>query len=316
VWPCAALETIKTAKRLGIPTVLERPNAHTRFAYEVVNQECRRIRVALPKGHEYEYNEEILRLEEEEFRLADYLLCPSEFVAKTFRERGFPSSKLLRHHYGFDADNFYPESRQRESSKKFIMLFAGQCAVRKGLHFAVDAWLESPAIADGIFFIAGDFIPEYRRYLNPFLKLDPSIVVLGHRNDVPDLMRKADVFVLPSLEEGSPLVCAEAMACGCVNLVSDVCTDVCQHMENALVHSVGDVKTLRQHIHVLYKDRELLARLREGAMKRRGEFTWTVAGQSLLRAYVGAMTHSPASVLVRDEVKSGSNRTVKNFERT
>ena len=32
-WPMGALETLKTANRLGIATVLERPNAHTRFAY-------------------------------------------------------------------------------------------------------------------------------------------------------------------------------------------------------------------------------------------------------------------------------------------
>ena len=88
----------------------------------------------------------------------DYLLCPSEFVARTFRERGFPESKLLRHQYGFDADDFYPEGRLRQPGKKFVMLFAGQCAVRKGLHFAVEAWLGSPAIADGIFLIAGGFI--------------------------------------------------------------------------------------------------------------------------------------------------------------
>jgi glycosyltransferase involved in cell wall biosynthesis len=299
VWPCAALETIKTAKRLGIPTVLERPNAHTRFAYEVVNQECKRLGVALPKGHEYEFNEQILRREEEEFRLADYLLCPSEFVAKTFRDRGFARSRLLRHQYGFDATAFYPEIGQRGSDKKFTMLFAGQCAVRKGLHFAVDAWLESPAKENGNFFIAGDFIPEYRRYLDPFLKLDPSIIVLGHRDDLPDLMRRADVFVLPSLEEGSPLVCAEAMASGCVNLISDVCTDVCQHMKNALVHNVGDVPTLRQHITDVYKDRDLLARLREGALRKRGEFTWAIAGQSLVRAYMQAISHSPANVSVQ-----------------
>src|SRR5262245_10329725 len=35
-WPLGALETLKTAARIGIPSVLERPNAHTRFAYEVV----------------------------------------------------------------------------------------------------------------------------------------------------------------------------------------------------------------------------------------------------------------------------------------
>src|SRR4029434_8384218 len=33
-WPMGARETLRTARRLGIPTVLERPNAHTRFAYE------------------------------------------------------------------------------------------------------------------------------------------------------------------------------------------------------------------------------------------------------------------------------------------
>src|SRR5688500_17160360 len=39
-WPLGALETLKVARRLGIPTVLERPNAHTRFAFEVVKREC------------------------------------------------------------------------------------------------------------------------------------------------------------------------------------------------------------------------------------------------------------------------------------
>jgi glycosyltransferase involved in cell wall biosynthesis len=315
VWPCAALETIKTAKRLGIPTVLERPNAHTRFAYEVVNQECQRLGVTLPRGHEYQFNEGILGLEEEEFRLADYLLCPSEFVAKTFRERGFPTSKLLRHQYGFDADAFYPESKPRDSHKRFTVLFAGQCAVRKGLHFAVDAWLDSPAKGNGIFFIAGGFIPEYRRYLDPFLKLDSSIVVLGHREDVADLMRKADAFVLPSLEEGSPLVCAEAMASGCVNLVSDVCTDVCQHMENALVHGAGDVKALGQHISVLYKDEDLLARLREGALQKRGQFTWAVAGQSLLRVYMQAISHSTDNASVGNRGVRGVVKTSSRLER-
>lgn len=289
VWPCAALETIKTCKRLGIPTVLERPNAHTRFAYEVVNQECRRIGVALPKGHEYEHNEYILKREEEEFRLADYLLCPSEFVARTFLDRGFPPEKLLRHQYGFDETDFYPESELRELGKKFTMLFAGQCAVRKGLHFAVEAWVNSPARRDGIFLIAGSFVRDYKRYLDPMMKREPSIIVLGHREDVPDLMRKSDVFVLPTLEEGSPLVCAEAVACGCVNLVSDVCTDVCRHMENALVHKPGDVNTLERHITALYQDRGLLARLRAGALAHRHEFTWAAAGQRLLDAYSAAL---------------------------
>ena len=44
-WPLGSLRTLRTAKRLGIPTVLERCNAHTRFAYTVVQQECERLAV-------------------------------------------------------------------------------------------------------------------------------------------------------------------------------------------------------------------------------------------------------------------------------
>ncbi len=303
VWPCAALESIKVCKSLGIPTVLERPNAHTRFAYEVVNSECRRIGVALPKGHEYEFNEAVLEREEQEFRAADFLLCPSEFVAKTFRERDFPTEKLLRHQYGFDEATFYPR-KQTSFSKPFTMLFAGQGAVRKGVHLAIEAWLNSSGPRDGIFKIAGRFIPEYKAYVERLANGEPSIVFLGHRDDIADQMRDADVFVLPSLEEGSPLVCAEAMASGCVNLVSDVCTDVCQHMENALVHIPGDTKALAQHITQLHRLPELLARLRSGALLRRMDWTWDRAARALSAAYENAI----GKVSVRETVKLAACR--------
>jgi hypothetical protein len=89
-WPLGALNTIKAAKRLRIPVALERCNAHTRFAYDVVQKECERLGVPLPKGHEHAYNAEILRREEEEYNLAEAILCPSDFVVKTFVDQGFP----------------------------------------------------------------------------------------------------------------------------------------------------------------------------------------------------------------------------------
>src|SRR5271169_72074 len=95
-WPLGALETLKTAARLGIPTVLERCNAHTGFAMEVVRAESERLGVTLPPDHEHAYNAWKLRKEEDEYELADRLLCPSDFVVKTFVDRGFPREKLLR----------------------------------------------------------------------------------------------------------------------------------------------------------------------------------------------------------------------------
>ncbi len=282
-WPSGALETLKTAARLGIPTVLERPNAHTGFAMEVVRKECERLGVALPPDDPHAYNAEKLRKEEEEFRLATRLLCPSDFVVKTFMDRGFARERLARHTYGFDEQRFFPVA-SRNGSDKFTMLFAGSCAVRKGVHYALEAWLRSPAHRNGTFLIAGNMLPQYAEKLSTMLS-HPSVRILGHRNDMPELMRNSDILILPSIEEGFPLVCMEAFGSGCVPVVSEVCIGICEHMQNALIHPIGDVEALTQHITLLNEDRMLLRKLRSAGLKMRDNFTWEAAGVKLLDAY-------------------------------
>jgi len=98
-------------------------------------------------------------------------------------------------------------------------------------------------------------------------------------------MRSSDILTLPSIEEGFGRVCTEAMGSGCVPLVSDACTDVCEHMGNALVHRVGDVDTLSKQITLLDKDRALLMRLRTAGLQKVPEITWSAAGQMLLGVY-------------------------------
>jgi glycosyltransferase involved in cell wall biosynthesis len=49
-------------------------------------------------------------------------------------------------------------------------------------------------------------------------------VLLGQRNDVPELMQVMDVLVLPSLFEGMPYVAVEAQASGLPVLLSETIT--------------------------------------------------------------------------------------------
>jgi D-inositol-3-phosphate glycosyltransferase len=283
-WPLAGLHTLRTAKRLDIPTVVERPNAHTRFAYTAVAQECARLGVVLPADHEHAYNPVRLRKEEEEYDLADYLLCPSEFVVRTFRDQGFASEQLVRHTYGYDQSLYFPEASGRSARGGLNALFVGVCAVRKGLHFALEAWLRSSACRTGKFRIAGEFLPQYAERLADMLA-HPSVEVLGHRDDVPELMRRSDLLILPSIEEGFGLVCVEAIASGCVPLVSDACTELCVHDRDALVHAVGDVDALTRHITLLDQDRDRLAELRAACVAAAPELTWGTAGRQLLQVY-------------------------------
>ena len=283
LWPRGARHTLRAARALGIPTFLERPNAHTRFAYDVVAKESARLGVVLPPGSEHAYDAEVLRIEEDEFARADWLLCPSDFVVRSFLDQGTPAGKLVRHTYGVDLERFGARET-RDPERPFTALFVGHAAVRKGLHIALEAWLSSPLARTGQLLVAGSIAPEYEALLREQLA-HPSVRVLGHREDVPALMRESDVMLLPSLEEGFGLVCVEAMAAGSVPLVSDACTDLCRHDDNALVHPAGGVARLREHLTELATDPARLRRLRDGALRTAPEVTWSAAGRRLLDVY-------------------------------
>jgi glycosyltransferase involved in cell wall biosynthesis len=294
-WPLGALQTLKAAARLGIPTVLERPNAHTRTYYGLVQKECHHLGIVLPETHEHAYDLSVVEREEEEYRLAYRLLCPSEFVVQTFLKQGFPLHKLARHRYGYDDKIFFPVERQADPTRGLTMIFVGVCVPAKGLHHALKAWLESDAHRNGSFLIAGEFLPSYADKLSPMLS-HPSVKVLGQRSDIANLLRKSDLLVLPSVGEGFGLVCAEAIGSGCVPLASDACTDVCKHMENSLVHSVGDVEALKRQINTLHLDRALLQRLREGCIRSAPQITWRAAGRRLFEVYGEVVTEFCGSV--------------------
>ena len=68
------------------------------------------------------------------------------------------------------------------------------------------------------FVIAGD------GKLRKQLESDKTVTLLGNvaAEDMPALMNCVDVLVLPSLNEGLPLVCAEALNCGANVVGSDV----------------------------------------------------------------------------------------------
>jgi glycosyltransferase involved in cell wall biosynthesis len=199
-------------------------------------------------------------------------------------DEGFPASQLARHIYGYDETVYFPSKDPKPRQSGLRMLFVGVCAVRKGLHYALEAWLKSPASKSGQFQIAGEFLPAYREKLAPML-CHPSVQVLGHRTDVPELMRKSDILVLPSIEEGFGLVITEAIGSGCVPLASEACTEIPGLMKTGLMHKIGDVETLSRQIAMLDYDRGLLNKFRTACLASSHLLTWTAAGERLLDVY-------------------------------
>lgn len=285
-WPGGCIHTLRTARQLGVRTFREVPSAHTESAFQLAAREASLLNLKLPRGHSHRFSRLRLERERAEYRLADVLLVPSEYVERTFLERGFPPEKLVRHQYGFDPTRFRPNPTKvvRPASRPFTALFVGRCEPNKGLHHALRAWIDSGVADRGRFVICGSFFPAYRRRLAPLLA-HPSVEVRGFVADVAQVMWDADVLVLPTVTEGSALVTYEAQACGCVPVVSDAAGAPCRHLEHGLVHRAGDVRMLAEHLRMLEQDRELLARLRANVLARREELTWTSAAARLAAIY-------------------------------
>jgi glycosyltransferase involved in cell wall biosynthesis len=287
-WPLGAERTLAAARRAGVPGVLERPNAHTDFAFRAVEEERRELGLGVDEASPHTRRPDRLAREQREYDGADRLLCPSDFVARTFREAGVPDERLLRHRYGYDPARFSAQGRGDDGSRPFTVGFVGRGEPRKGLHYALRAWIESGAAEHGRFVIAGAIDPDYREVLAPLLA-HPSVQQHGHVADPAALMRSCDALILPSVEEGSALVTYEARACGCVLVVSDRAGAVATDGVDAFVHPARDQEALTAHVRTLAGDPERLRRMRAAALERAGELTWSAAGRVLRDAYADAI---------------------------
>lgn len=289
-WPSASIATFRAARRRGIVCLREVPNTHTGYAFDAVAREIARLGLDAVDGHSHTFVPETLEREELEYSLADLLLVPSQFALRTFVDRGIPEDKLALHRYGFDPLRFYPPSQRsaRPGGEGLHALFVGSCEPRKGLHYALQAWVQSGAADRGRLVVCGDFVNGYRDAVAHWLE-HPSVEVRGFVSDPGSLMRESDLLIFPSIEEGSAIVTYEAQACGCVVVASDAAGARVQHLRNGLIHRAGDVETLTRHLRMLIEDTELLVRLRRASLAGRDDLGWDRAGEELAAIYGSAV---------------------------
>lgn len=106
---------------------------------------------------------------------------------------------------------------------------------------------------------------------------------LGHVDDMPALLRSADVVVLPSYREGLPKGLIEAAACGCALITTDVpgCREVVSaDGSDGLLVPMRDAVALADAIERLASDPALRARLGAAARdKALAEFdeSWVIS---------------------------------------
>jgi glycosyltransferase involved in cell wall biosynthesis len=99
------------------------------------------------------------------------------------------------------------------------------------------------------------------------LGMEGSVNFQAFRQDVPDVLAAADIFVLPSLWEGLPIGLLEAMAMGKAVIATEVdgTKEVVQPGENGLLVEPGNIEALAEALIKLGSDPELRKGLKQKA---------------------------------------------------
>jgi glycosyltransferase involved in cell wall biosynthesis len=95
---------------------------------------------------------------------------------------------------------------------------------QKGIEYLLQAMIDIIRVYPQIsLVIGGDGVLLYRlKEMAKRLGIDQNVFFIGFRLDIPDLLKLFDLYVLPSLWEGLPMVLLEAMAAGCPIVATNV----------------------------------------------------------------------------------------------
>ena len=209
-------ECFRWVRQHGGKTFVDGGNSHPENFWTVISEEHRRWNCPYPPFAPHWYKSSLAMLSE-----TDYVLSPSSHVTKSFLARGFKPEQILRNVYPVDLGRFSPPRQPRPKDRPLTIINTGSLSLRKGTPYLLEA-----------FRIIHQHHPSARLFLSRLVQDSAKEVLAKYRDlpihwtaglphsQVPDLLRSADIFVLPSLEEGLVRTACEAMACGLPAIVT------------------------------------------------------------------------------------------------
>lgn len=152
------------------------------------------------------------------FKRCDAIALLSRQSVRDLVDRGFPETRILKVTNGVSTEIFYPGAEAVPGEPApLTVLFSGRLIPLKGVLDLLAAWPGVVARSAEPVRLSicgeGPEEEEIRRALAVH-GIEDSVVLEGRVTDMPDRLRAADVFVLPSYAEGNSNAVIEAMATG------------------------------------------------------------------------------------------------------
>jgi glycosyltransferase involved in cell wall biosynthesis len=193
---------------------------------------------------------------------------------------GVPAGKITVLPNGVSEETFYPRDRAwarqmcNLPQDRPIAIFVGQFIERKGPLRVLEAVRDMPDV--GVVFLGH----------GPQVPTGPQVLYQGSvpHEEVPVWLSAADLFVLPTLDEGCSNAILEALSCGLPVVSSDLpFNHAILDGRSAVMVDPRDVGAIRTAIGALVHDPVRRAAMQEAALLRSNSFRLSDRAQAILR---------------------------------
>lgn len=213
---------------------------------------CAKVPVRIAHSHsttnKKEWNKNLLKQVLRPFSkvfATDYMCC-SELAGRwLFGNKEYDKGNVYLLNNAIDLDKFKYDEKIRKQKRKelnikddtLVIGHIGRFVAQKNHTFLIDIFNEiHKKNQNSILLLAGQgpLMDEIKEKVNR-LNLINSVMFLGQRNDANKLYQVFDVFLLPSLYEGLPVVGVEAQAAGLLCILSDDMTRETKMLESTIM---------------------------------------------------------------------------------
>lgn len=283
VYEHAALSSLQKAKQKGIFTIFEQASQHHSFFAPIAKQQLEKY----PELKSDETNilvdtkyDKYNQRKDKELQLADLVICNSSFTKRTLIAATIDEKKIQVIPHGFpkiltELNTDSKSNLGATKQKPVIFLNAGTQNLRKGVHLLYNAWRKANFSSQEaeLWLIGRSSLPKsLTEDLQGNVKIKDSIP----RDELMQLYKEADVFVLPTLADGFAMVISESMSQGVpvITTQNSMAPDFITHQKNGWIVPAGDEDALLQQMKWCVENRHLLPKIGYEAIQIAKNWQW------------------------------------------
>jgi glycosyltransferase involved in cell wall biosynthesis len=275
----AGLELLLYARQHGLSTVLEQTCSPAEVEDALLEEEHRthpgweEPRDVLSNAHRA-----LCERQRREWAHADLILCGSEFVKAGLIVSGISPDRCRVVPYGVDVP--VGEAVKRSSKERLHVLTVGAVGLQKGTPYVLAAAEELSKTMEFRMVGGVGVTPAART------RLEKHVDLTGHvlRPKVSDHYKWADVFLFPSICEGSASVCYEALAAGLPVITTPNSGSVVRDGIDGYIVPIRDSAAIVDRLARLDSDRYLLNEMAHSAQQRAAAYDIQEYSKRLLSA--------------------------------